>query len=174
MFPRGGTQRMVEWSFGKDPCRENPKFDKVHVECHCPFKSNTTCHIIKIRARRSSMGTIQMCMHLAEYHARAVVSMKSKKRPSLKARKQKLLSFLQEKYKPICAKWTTERCVVCRWIEDWDYNKIIICISAGKTESSSDPFRLEKSKTERPIHSNMLDEETPQSFTEKLSANQNL
>ncbi|MFS7902365.1 hypothetical protein Hanom_Chr01g00010451 [Helianthus anomalus] len=44
--------------------------------------------------------------------------------------------------------------------------------SAGKTESSSDPFRLEKSKTERPRRSNMLAEETPQSFTEKLSANQ--
>ncbi|KAF5822103.1 putative sterol 3-beta-glucosyltransferase [Helianthus annuus] len=46
--------------------------------------------------------------------------------------------------------------------------------SAGKTESSSDPFRLEKSKTERPRRSNMLAEETPQSFTEKLSANQKL
>lgn len=30
-------------------------------------------------------------------------------------------------YSPVCAKWTTERCAVCRWVEDWDYNKIIIC-----------------------------------------------
>ncbi|KAI7741291.1 hypothetical protein M8C21_021619, partial [Ambrosia artemisiifolia] len=66
---------------------------------------------------------------VAEYHARAVVSVNnSQKRPSLKARKQKLLSFLREKYEPVYAKWTTERCAVCRWIEDWDYNKIIICI----------------------------------------------
>lgn len=27
----------------------------------------------------------------------------------------------------MCAKWTTERCAICRWVEDWDYNKIIIC-----------------------------------------------
>jgi len=35
---------------------------------------------------------------------------------------------LTEKYEPVYAKWTTERCAVCRWVEDWDYNKIIICI----------------------------------------------
>ncbi|XP_050223367.1 histone-lysine N-methyltransferase ATX4 isoform X2 [Mercurialis annua] len=63
---------------------------------------------------------------LAELHARAV-STKPPKRPSNKERKQKLLAFLQEKYEPLYAKWTTERCAVCRWVEDWDYNKIIIC-----------------------------------------------
>lgn len=35
---------------------------------------------------------------------------------------------MTEKYEPVYAKWTTERCAVCRWVEDWDYNKIIICI----------------------------------------------
>ncbi|GLT79768.1 hypothetical protein SLA2020_512450 [Shorea laevis] len=45
----------------------------------------------------------------------------------LKLDKQKLIGFLQEKYEPVYAKWTTERCAVCRWVEDWDYNKIIIC-----------------------------------------------
>ena len=37
------------------------------------------------------------------------------------------LFSLAEKYEPVYAKWTTERCAVCRWVEDWDYNKIIIC-----------------------------------------------
>ncbi|XVF33174.1 hypothetical protein REPUB_Repub17cG0145900 [Reevesia pubescens] len=46
---------------------------------------------------------------------------------TLKLDKQKLTGFLQEKYEPVDAKWTTERCAVCRWVEDWDYNKIIIC-----------------------------------------------
>ncbi|XP_059634367.1 histone-lysine N-methyltransferase ATX4-like isoform X2 [Cornus florida] len=46
---------------------------------------------------------------------------------SLKLQKQQLFDFLQEKYEPVHAKWTTERCAVCRWVEDWDYNKIIIC-----------------------------------------------
>ncbi|CAI9279058.1 unnamed protein product [Lactuca saligna] len=40
---------------------------------------------------------------------------------------QQLFSFLQEKYEPIHAKWTTERCAICRWDEDYDINKIIIC-----------------------------------------------
>ncbi|XP_074273145.1 histone-lysine N-methyltransferase ATX3-like [Silene latifolia] len=39
----------------------------------------------------------------------------------------KLFDLMQENYEPVLAKWTTERCAVCRWVEDWDYNKIIIC-----------------------------------------------
>nr|KYP50996.1 Histone-lysine N-methyltransferase ATX3 [Cajanus cajan] len=34
---------------------------------------------------------------------------------------------LIEKYEPVHAKWTTERCAICRWVEDWEDNKIIIC-----------------------------------------------
>ncbi|XP_073022237.1 histone-lysine N-methyltransferase ATX3-like isoform X1 [Primulina eburnea] len=41
--------------------------------------------------------------------------------------KQQLLAFLKEIYNPVHAKWTTERCAICRWVEDWDYNKMIIC-----------------------------------------------
>ncbi|KAK2406846.1 histone-lysine N-methyltransferase ATX3 [Trifolium repens] len=40
---------------------------------------------------------------------------------------QQVLAFLQEKYEPVHAKWTTERCAVCRWVEDWDDNSMIIC-----------------------------------------------
>ncbi|KAK6260553.1 hypothetical protein SCA6_015027 [Theobroma cacao] len=46
---------------------------------------------------------------------------------TMKLDKQKLMGFLHEKYEPVDAKWTTERCAICRWVEDWDYNKIIIC-----------------------------------------------
>ncbi|XP_012083218.1 histone-lysine N-methyltransferase ATX3 isoform X2 [Jatropha curcas] len=56
---------------------------------------------------------------IAEYNAHGV--------DPLKLDKQKLLAFLQEKYEPVYAKWTTERCAICRWVEDWDDNKIIIC-----------------------------------------------
>lgn len=41
--------------------------------------------------------------------------------------KRHLLAFLQENYNPVPVKWTPERCAICRWDEDWDYNKIIIC-----------------------------------------------
>ncbi|KAI4355233.1 hypothetical protein L6164_004026 [Bauhinia variegata] len=46
---------------------------------------------------------------------------------SMQLDQQQVLAFLQEKYEPVYAKWTTERCAVCRWVEDWDDNKIIIC-----------------------------------------------
>ncbi|PNY15308.1 histone-lysine N-methyltransferase ATX4-like protein [Trifolium pratense] len=65
-------------------------------------------------------------LQVAESHANSLVSVKPKK-PSLKERKHKLLTFLKERYEPVYAKWTTERCAICRWVEDWDYNKIIIC-----------------------------------------------
>ncbi|KAF3336495.1 histone-lysine N-methyltransferase ATX5-like protein [Carex littledalei] len=41
--------------------------------------------------------------------------------------KQKVEELLQEQYMPVHARWTTEMRAICRWIEDWDYNKIIIC-----------------------------------------------
>jgi hypothetical protein len=110
--------------------------------------------------------TLQM-LQLADYHENALVSVRPPKKPSIKERKQKLLTFLQgicfckhrishfdefhnlkfftdicnnyilcfsltEKYEPVQAKWTTERCAVCRWVEDWDYNKIIICNRYGQ------------------------------------------
>ncbi|KAL9228998.1 hypothetical protein vseg_004517 [Gypsophila vaccaria] len=46
---------------------------------------------------------------------------------SQKLDQSKLLDLMREKYDPVHVKWTTERCAVCRWVEDWDYNKIIIC-----------------------------------------------
>ncbi|XP_065867990.1 histone-lysine N-methyltransferase ATX5 [Euphorbia lathyris] len=81
---------------------------------------------MSIRVKESMLPLEQWMMQLAEYHARAV-STKPPRKPSIKERTQKLLTFLGEKYEPVYAKWTTERCAVCRWVEDWDYNKIIIC-----------------------------------------------
>lgn len=80
-----------------------------------------------VRVKDTMLPLEQWMLQMAEYHARTVVSVTSLKRPSMKARKQKLLNFLRENYEPVFAKWTTERCAVCRWVEDWDYNKIIIC-----------------------------------------------
>ncbi|CAO2178952.1 unnamed protein product [Urochloa humidicola] len=46
---------------------------------------------------------------------------------SQKMKKQKLIDLLNDPYDPVNVRWTTERCAVCRWVEDWDYNKIVIC-----------------------------------------------
>lgn len=45
----------------------------------------------------------------------------------LRLDKKKLFGLLQENYEAVYTKWTTERCAICRWVEDWDYNKMIIC-----------------------------------------------
>lgn len=68
---------------------------------------------------KGSMLTLEKW--IAEYNAHGFNPMKLDK--------EQLLSFLQDKYGPVYAKWTTERCAICRWVEDWDYNKIIICNS---------------------------------------------
>ncbi|KAL6509257.1 hypothetical protein OROGR_022567 [Orobanche gracilis] len=81
-----------------------------------------------VRVKGSLLPLEQWMLQMAEYHERSLIPAKPVKRPSIKVRKQKLLNFLQEHYEPVRAKWTTERCAVCRWVEDWDFNKIIICI----------------------------------------------
>ncbi|KAK9291988.1 hypothetical protein L1049_019940 [Liquidambar formosana] len=80
-----------------------------------------------VRVKDSMLPLEQWMLQIAECHEKGLLSAIPPKRPSVKERKQKLLTFLQEKYEPVYAKWTTERCAVCRWVEDWDYNKIIIC-----------------------------------------------
>ncbi|MCO5602839.1 hypothetical protein L7F22_056978 [Adiantum nelumboides] len=34
-------------------------------------------------------------------------------------------------YIPVVVNWTAERCAVCRWVEDFDWNKMIICNRCG-------------------------------------------
>lgn len=95
------------------------------------WEKHTGCKIKNWKASIKVKGSLipleQWMLQVAEYHARTAVPVKSLKRPPLKVRRQKLLTFLQEKYEPVSTRWTTERCAVCRWVEDWDYNKIIIC-----------------------------------------------
>lgn len=38
-----------------------------------------------------------------------------------------IIFSVTENYEPVYVKWTTERCAICRWVEDWEENKIIIC-----------------------------------------------
>ncbi|KAF6173047.1 hypothetical protein GIB67_006423 [Kingdonia uniflora] len=80
-----------------------------------------------VRVKGSMLPLEQWMLQVSEYYERSHVAANSIKQPTMKSKKQKLLAFLQEKYEPVYAKWTTERCAICRWVEDWDYNKIIIC-----------------------------------------------
>lgn len=80
-----------------------------------------------VKVKGSMLPLEKWMLEVSKSYERGLFSPEPLKRPSMKSRKQKLLGFLQEKYEPVYAKWTTERCAICRWVEDWDYNKIIIC-----------------------------------------------
>ncbi|XP_051142788.1 histone-lysine N-methyltransferase ATX5 [Andrographis paniculata] len=95
-------------------------------ERHTGSKTKNWKSSVKVKGSMTPLE--QWMLQMAEYHERSLVPAKPVKRPSIRVRKQKLLTFLQEHYEPVPAKWTTERCAVCRWVEDWDFNKIIICI----------------------------------------------
>ncbi|KAJ6334656.1 hypothetical protein OIU78_011509 [Salix suchowensis] len=110
---------------------EGTYIPKLHlIECRCrscgsrkqapsEWEKHTGCrskkwkHSVKIKDTM-----LPLAQWIAEYNARV---------DPLKLDEQKLLAFVQEKHEPIYAKWTSERCAVCRWVEDWDDNKIIIC-----------------------------------------------
>nr|CAD1834160.1 unnamed protein product [Ananas comosus var. bracteatus] len=108
------------------------------ISCHCgpckgqkftfnEWERHTGC---KSKNWRSSMKVKSTMMPLGKwidhYQANKAPSNHAK-RITPKMRKQRLLASLHEPYDPIHVKWTTERCAICRWVEDWDYNKIIIC-----------------------------------------------
>ncbi|KAF7153653.1 hypothetical protein RHSIM_Rhsim01G0172300 [Rhododendron simsii] len=76
---------------------------------------------------KGSMLTLEKWVCTGSLHSKAIEEYNALGFNPLKLNKQQLLSFLKEKYEPVYAKWTTERCAVCRWVEDWEYNKIIIC-----------------------------------------------
>ncbi|KAJ6729588.1 PHD FINGER PROTEINS [Salix viminalis] len=110
---------------------EGTYIPKLHlIECRCrscgsrkqapsEWEKHTGCrskkwkHSVKIKDTM-----LPLAQWIAEYNARV---------DPLKLDEQKLLAFVQENHEPIYAKWTSERCAVCRWVEDWDDNKIIIC-----------------------------------------------
>ncbi|XP_074582265.1 histone-lysine N-methyltransferase ATX4-like [Curcuma longa] len=98
------------------------KFMLSEWERHTGSKTKNWRSSVKVRSTNMALGK-----WLDRYHSN-IVSANHTKRASAKERKQKLLAFLQEAYDPVHLKWTTERCAICRWVEDWDYNKIIICI----------------------------------------------
>ncbi|XP_044502534.1 histone-lysine N-methyltransferase ATX3-like [Mangifera indica] len=84
------------------------------------WERHTGCRAKKWKYSVKVKGTsLPLEKWIAEFNAHGV--------DPVKLDKEKLLSLLKEKYEPLDAKWTTERCAICRWVEDWDYNKIIIC-----------------------------------------------
>ncbi|KAJ6873015.1 hypothetical protein NC651_031994 [Populus alba x Populus x berolinensis] len=110
---------------------EGTYIPKLHlIECNCgscgsrkqapsEWEKHTGCRAKKWKHSVKIKDTmLPLAQWIAEYNASV---------DPLKLDKQMLLALLEEKYEPIYAKWISERCAVCRWVEDWDDNKIMIC-----------------------------------------------
>ncbi|XP_026662847.2 histone-lysine N-methyltransferase ATX4 [Phoenix dactylifera] len=104
-----------------DSCKGQKKFMLTEWERHTGSKTKNWRSSVKVKSAMSPLGK-----WVGRYQA-TMVSAHHAKRPSPKVRKQKILASLHEAYDPVYVRWTTERCAICRWVEDWDYNKIIIC-----------------------------------------------
>ncbi|XP_051145180.1 histone-lysine N-methyltransferase ATX3-like [Andrographis paniculata] len=90
------------------------KYGLSEWERHTGSRAKKWKHSVKVKATNASLEK-----WMQEYNVHAYNHMRLDK--------HQLLAFLKEKYDPVDATWTTERCAICRWVEDWDYNKIIIC-----------------------------------------------
>nr|XP_011468938.1 PREDICTED: histone-lysine N-methyltransferase ATX3 [Fragaria vesca subsp. vesca] len=95
-------------------CDESKMQSLGEWERHTGCRAKKWKHSVKVKA---TMQTLEQW--IAEYNEHGL--------QPLTLDKERLLDFLQEKYEPVNAKWTTERCAVCRWVEDWEDNKMIIC-----------------------------------------------
>ncbi|XP_057857928.2 histone-lysine N-methyltransferase ATX5 isoform X1 [Cryptomeria japonica] len=80
-----------------------------------------------IKLKSSNIPLMAWINRMLEAGASGLAYFSSDSRAPGRFREQELSFFLQAKYEPIKVNWTTERCAICRWVEDWDYNKIIIC-----------------------------------------------
>ncbi|TVU35727.1 hypothetical protein EJB05_17630 [Eragrostis curvula] len=101
------------------PCK-GQKFLFNEWERHAGCRSKNWRSSIKIK------GSLMPFGKWIDKHQPGVCPTNPGKR-SQKMKKQKLIDLLNEPYDSVNVKWTTERCAVCRWVEDWDYNKIVIC-----------------------------------------------
>ncbi|KAH9732276.1 Histone-lysine N-methyltransferase ATX4 [Citrus sinensis] len=107
---------------------EGAYFPKLHLCRSCgpkkltlsEWERHTGCRAKKWKYSVKVLGTmLPLGKWITEFNADAM--------DPVKLDEKKLLAFMKEKYEPVSVKWTTERCAICRWVEDWDYNKIIIC-----------------------------------------------
>ncbi|URE42617.1 Histone-lysine N-methyltransferase, partial [Musa troglodytarum] len=126
--------------------------DKITVICcdmegiYLPNEHMVLCQCSSCKARKLTLNEWERHTGSKKKYWKTSVKVKSTRQPlgkwlelynpsfgdqakhsSAGNRKEKILSLLQGPYEPVLVKWTTERCAICRWIEDWDYNKIIIC-----------------------------------------------
>lgn len=80
-----------------------------------------------VKVKDSTLHLIDWINQAYEAGVRGLGFYSPEKQTHVKFQERELIKCLLEPYEPVKVNWTTERCAVCRWVEDWEYNKIIIC-----------------------------------------------
>ncbi|KAH7447446.1 hypothetical protein KP509_01G107400 [Ceratopteris richardii] len=130
--------------YGKE-AKYIPKFHQVLCECelcntgqmmgpskwerHTGSRKKKWKESIKLK---NSNNTLLSWLHfMLEHGATGLAYTESATNLPSRQKERKLAACLQSPYVPVVVNWTAERCAVCRWIEDFDWNKMIICNRCG-------------------------------------------
>lgn len=130
--------------YGKE-AKYIPKFHQVLCECelcntgqmmgpskwerHTGSRKKKWKESIKLK---NSNNTLLSWLHfMLEHGASGLAYTESNSNLPSRQRERKLAAYLQSSYEPVIVNWTAERCAICRWIEDFDWNKMIICNRCG-------------------------------------------
>ncbi|MCO5609863.1 hypothetical protein L7F22_064096 [Adiantum nelumboides] len=130
--------------YGKE-AKYIPKFHQVLCECelcitgqmmgpskwerHTGSRKKKWKESIKLK---NSNNTLLSWLHfMLEHGATGLAYTEANTNLPSRQRERKLAACLQSPYIPVVVNWTAERCAVCRWVEDFDWNKMIICNRCG-------------------------------------------
>ncbi|KAH7315192.1 hypothetical protein KP509_21G038700 [Ceratopteris richardii] len=115
-------------------------YPKLHeVVCLCPSCKGRTPHVslskweahtgcrqkkwkVSVRLKDSSQTLTSWLQSMTDNGAAGLAY-------QVYSQEQVLKAYLQLPYEPVAVKWTLERCAVCGWVEDYDYNQMLVCNS---------------------------------------------
>lgn len=122
-----------------------PKFHQVLCECkacnkgqmmgpskwerHSGSRKKKWKESIKLKNSNSTL--LSWLHYMLEHGASGLAYGESDAHLPARQRERELGACLQVSYEPVVVNWTPERCAVCRWVEDYEWNKIIICNRCG-------------------------------------------
>ncbi|MCO5590347.1 hypothetical protein L7F22_044316 [Adiantum nelumboides] len=109
-----------------EDCKEGKIMGPSKWERHTGCKKKKWKESIKLKnTKRTLLSWIQSMLSKGA-GGRLAYSGSEISAPS-QQRERELHACLQGTYEPVFVNWTSERCAVCRWVEDYDYNKILVC-----------------------------------------------